>query len=171
LKNCKYRISNAFSSEFDFFFKPAVKSNNILGKGRPKGGLYISWKKIQVRKATRLSTENFRLQAIILEYETCKLLLINTYFPCDSQKAVLSDTEAADLQCLLTNISSLKTKYAKKFDTAIILGDINFDNNRFTGHTQAVNTFLESERLSSVWDFFPVDFTFSSGTSFSTLDH
>ena len=68
LKNCKFRISNAFSNEFDFFFKPAVKANSSLGKGRPKGGLYFAWKKHQVKKATRLSTENFRMQALILEY-------------------------------------------------------------------------------------------------------
>ena len=165
LKNCKFRISNAFSDEFDFFFKPAVKSNNHLGKGRPKGGLYFAWKKAQVKKATRLSTETFRIQAVILEYENCKLLLINTYFPCDTQKLVLTDTEAADLHSLLSNIVSLKTKYSSKFDTAIVVGDINYDNLRYTGHTQAINNFLESEILSSVWDFFPADFTFSSGDS------
>ena len=171
MKNCKFRISNSFSDKFDFFFKPAVKSNNRLGQGRPKGGLYFAWKKDQVRKSTRLSTENFRIQAVILEYENCKLLLINTYFPCDTQKLVLSDAEAVDLQSLLTEIISLKTKNSKKYDTAIVLGDINYDNLRYTGHTQAVNNFLESERMASVWDFFPADFTFSSGNSFSTIDH
>ena len=44
-----------------------------------------------------VSTENFRMQALILEYENCKILLINTYLPCDSQKLVLSDSEAAEL--------------------------------------------------------------------------
>ena len=83
------------------------------------------------------------MQALILEYENCKILLINTYFPCDSQKLVLSDSEAAELQTLLTNISSLKHKYANKFDTAFILGDINYDNLRYTGHTIAVNNFLD----------------------------
>ena len=93
LKNCKYRIANSFSANFDLYFKPAVKSNSSLGQGRPKGGLFIAWKKIQVRRAKRLSCENFRLQAVILEYENCKLLLINTYFPCDSQRLVLSEEE------------------------------------------------------------------------------
>ena len=78
-----------------------MKANSSLGKGRPKGGLYFAWKKHQVKKATRLSTENFRMQALILEYENCKILLINTYFPCDSQKLVLSDSEAAELQTYL----------------------------------------------------------------------
>ena len=100
LKNCKFRISNSFNNNFDFYFKPAIKSNNTLGKGRPKGGLFIAWKKIQVRKATRIVCENFRLQAVILEYDKCKLLLINTYFPCDSQKPLLSQEESDDLQKL-----------------------------------------------------------------------
>ena len=68
LKNCKFRISNAFSNEFEFLFKPVVKANSNLGKGRPKGGIYFAWKKHHVKKATRLSTENFRMQALKLEY-------------------------------------------------------------------------------------------------------
>ena len=63
----------------------------------------------------------------------------------------------------------MKQKYSKKFDTSLILGDINFDDIRYTGHTQAVNNFLENERLCSAWDLFPVDFTFSMGTSFPVV--
>ena len=51
------------------------------------------------------------------------------------------------------------------------MGDLNFDDVRYTGHTQAVNNFLEKERLATVLDFFPVDFTFASRESLSTLDH
>ena len=80
LKNCKFRIANSFSNNFDLYFKPAVKSNSALGQGRPKGGLYMAWKKIQVKKAKRISSDNFRVQAVILEYDNCRLLLINTYF-------------------------------------------------------------------------------------------
>ena len=144
LKNCKYRISNSFSSDFDLYFKPAVKSSSELGRGRPKGGLYISWRKVQVRKATRLAVDNPRIQSVILEYQNCKLLLINTYFPCDSRNAVLTETEATELQKLLHDITSLKLKYANKFDTSLILGDLNYDDLRITGHTQALNNFLES---------------------------
>ena len=171
LKNCKFRISNSINNMYDFYFKPAVKSSNSLGKGRPKGGLFMAWKKMQVKKATRIVCENFRIQAAILEYENCKLLLINTYFPCDSQNIVLPNDEAAELQNVLFDISSIKNKYAKKYDTSIVLGDINFDDARYTGHTLAVNTFLENERLCSSWDLFPIDFTFSAGQSRSTIDH
>ena len=131
----------------------------------------MAWKKNQVKKATRIVSENFRIQAAILEYEDCKLLLINTYFPCDSQNIVLSNDEAAELQNVLFDITSIKNKYAKKFDTSIVLGDINFDDSRYTGHALAVNTFLEDERLCSSWDLFPINFTFSSGQSHSTIDH
>ena len=34
-----------------------------------------------------------------------------------------------------------------------------------------VSTFLERERLCSIWDLFPINFTFSSGQSCSTIDH
>ena len=171
LKNCKYRVANSFSDSFDLYFKPAVKSNHSLGQGRPKGGLYIAWKKNQVKKSTRLSSDNFRLQAVILEYDDCKLLLINTYFPCDSQKQILTEEESSELQKLLLDISSLKEKYRSRSDLTIILGDINYNDLRMTGHTQAINNFLEKESFSSAWDNFPVDFTFSSGSTISTIDH
>ena len=77
----------------------------------------MAWKKIQVKKATRIASDNFRIQAAILEYEDCKLLLINTYFPCDSQKLELSNDEATELQNLLSTLHDIKTKYATKFDT------------------------------------------------------
>ena len=134
---CVIQLKNLFN------FKPAVKANNKLGQGRPKGGLFMAWKKIQVKKATRIICDNFQIQAAILEYESCKLLLINTYFLCDSQNVVLSIGEAQELQNILYNINSIKEKYATKFDTLIVLGDINCDDTRYTGHTLAVNTFLE----------------------------
>ena len=114
LKNCKFRISNSFSDSFDLFFKPAVKSNSSLGQGRPKGGLFIAWKKTQVKKITRIISENFRIQAAILHYSNCRLCIINTYFPCDSQKFVLTDSESVELCSLLNSISSLKQKYTPR---------------------------------------------------------
>ena len=131
----------------------------------------MAWKNIQVKKSTRISVDNFRIQAVILEFEYCNLLLFNTYFPCDSQKAVLSNEETEKLQNLLSDISSIKEKYSKKYGTSIIAGDINFDDNRYTGHTAAINTFLEQHRLCSAWDSFPIDFTFSFGQAVSTIDH
>ena len=106
LKNCKFRVSNSFTDSFDFFFKPAIKSSSSLGQGRPKGGLFIAWKKIQVKKVTRIVIENFRVQAVILEYSNCRMLLINTYFPCDSQKISLTDSKSADLHNLLNSIGT-----------------------------------------------------------------
>ena len=76
------------------------------------GGLYIAWKNSQVRKGIRIASENFRLQAVILEYQDCKVLLINTYFPCDSQKIILTNDESVELQNLLNEIDSIKEKYA-----------------------------------------------------------
>ena len=42
LKNCKFRVSNSINNNYDLNFKPAVKSNNYLGQGRPKGGLFMA---------------------------------------------------------------------------------------------------------------------------------
>ena len=171
LKNCKYRIANSIDDSFDSFFKPAVKSDLILTKGRPKGGLFIAWRKSQVKKATRIVCKSFRLQAVILEYSDCRLLIINTYFPCDNQKLILSESEAVERQNLLADIMSLQHKYVDSYDVSIILGDLNFDDTRYTGHAQLLHNVMERENLRSVWDIFPVDFTFTSGNAFSVLDH
>ena len=105
LNNCKYRVANAFNSDFELYFKPTMKSSEALSCGRPKGGLFIAWKKCQVKKVTRLTCENFRLQAVILEYEESRLLIFNTYFSCDSQRQVLTETESLELHNLLNDIS------------------------------------------------------------------
>ena len=65
-----------------------------LGQVRPKGGLFIAWKKTQMKKMTRIMSENFRIQAFILHNSNRRLFIINTYFPCDSQKFVLTDSVA-----------------------------------------------------------------------------
>ena len=57
----------------------------------------------------------------------------NKYFPCDSRNAVLTETEAAEIQTMLHDITTLKQKYASKFDTSMILGDLNYDDLRLTG--------------------------------------
>ena len=37
LKDSKYRVVNAFNSDFEVYFKPALKSSKVLTCGRPKG--------------------------------------------------------------------------------------------------------------------------------------
>ena len=71
----------------------------------------------------------------------------------------------------MNDISFIKIQYSKKYDTSIIAGDINFDDNRYTGHTQAINNYLLEKGLSSIWEYIPGDFTFAAGSSFSTIDH
>ena len=82
------------------------------------------------------------------------IILYNTYFPCDNQKLVLSAEESAELQNLLNDISLLKQK----------LGDLNYDDNRYTGLTQAITNYLEELGH-------PIDYTFAFGQSHSTIDH
>ena len=84
---------------------------------------------------------------------------------------MLTETESLELHNLLNDISCLKQKNSAKFDISVLLGDINFDDSRFTGHTQSINSFLEQESLLSVWGLFPIDFTFGLGDAFSTIDH
>ena len=65
----------------------------------------------------------------------------------------------------------LKQEYFGRYDFSVVIGDLNFDINRFSGHTQAINSFLEREDMFSVWSVFSADFTFAYGNSLSTIDH
>ena len=59
LKNCKFRVVNSFNASFDVFFKQAEKSNDYLSAGRPRGGMFLAWKKTCVKRVKRLITQNF----------------------------------------------------------------------------------------------------------------
>ena len=54
LKNCKYKKRNALNSEYEFYFKPAVKDFTILSAGRPKAGIFKALKKSILKKVTRV---------------------------------------------------------------------------------------------------------------------
>ena len=133
--------------------------------------MFLAWKKTCVKKVKRIITQNFRLQAAILEFEKCRLLILNTYFPCDSQKLDLTLDETVELTNLFQDISSLLHEYDGAFDVPVILGDLNFDNLRFTAHTQMINQFMEENSFFTAWEMFPIDFTFSNNQSRSTIDH
>ena len=99
------------------------------------------------------------------------IFILNSYFPCDSQKSYLSLDEIAELTNLTEDISDLLKKYKADYDVPIILGDLNFDSRRFTSHVQTICQFFEDNSLFSVWDMFPVDFTYSCSQSTSIIDH
>ena len=107
---------------------------------------------------------------MILNINSAKILLINSYFPVDPQlnnydESELIETLSYVRQVLLNN----------DYDHIIWAGDLNADFLRNSKHTRIVQHFIEELNLLKAWDKYDVNFTHyhePNGVSFtSTLDH
>ena len=79
------KLVNDFRDNHDMFIIPAFKNTDQVTKGRGQGGLATIWKKSLTKYVSKISTNNFRVQATKFTFPTCHLLVINAYFPCDPQ--------------------------------------------------------------------------------------
>lgn len=117
-----------------------------------------------------VSPNHWRLQAVILDINSKKFLLINSYFPCDPGTINFDDSALQDVLCCILNLI-----YDNSFDHLVICGDLNTNFNRHTGFVQIVNDFVQNNMLFSIWDIFNIDHTQTTernGVSyFSTIDH
>ena len=168
------KIKVAFPN-YDMLIKPAAKSNNQVCRGRAKGGLAILWNPKLTKYITKVDCHNFRISAAKLSLPSGSLLLVNTYFPCDPQKADFDDTELQETLLDITNILE-----SSACTSLLVAGDLNCDltrNNRFTdqvrNHFQELNLKFFWEASNENINF--VDFTHESsnrGKLFhSTIDH
>ena len=99
-------------------------------------------------------TKNFRIQAQILNFESSRLLWLNTYFPTDPGGELFEEEE---LLGLLTDIENVID--SADFDDILWNGDLNYDPSRTSGFVRKVSRFLSRLGLVSVWETFPVDYT------------
>ena len=124
------------------------------GNGRAKGGLAQLCNKNLNIKVKNIQTENFRIQAQILDFPSSKLLWLNAYFPTDPQTINFDDTE------LLQTLRDIeKVMDEAQYDDVILGGDLNWDNRRNSGFSQVMRQFVSRIGLRSVWEKFPVQFT------------
>ena len=167
LRSNSYKIRNALPGYYPVI-KPAV--NPSLENGRAKNGMFIAVPEKLKNVITDVSPESWRLQALILNINSTKILLINSYFPVDPQinnydESELSETLSYVRQVLLNN----------NYDHIIWAGDLNADFLRKSKHTRIVQHFIEELNLLKAWDKYDVNFTHYhevNGVSFtSTLDH
>ena len=162
----------------DQFFKDQFPEHNSYvipehrdseqDSGRPKGGIaQLVSKKIDI-KTDRVSTNNFRIQAQILNFSASKILWINTYFPTDPGNCNLDEEELHELLGEIENVMD-----NADFDDILWNGDLNFDKSRSSAFVNIVTRFLEKVGLESAWDYFPVDYTHihTDLKATSTLDH
>ena len=119
---------------------------------------------------TNISPQHWRIQAIRLQLESSSLVIINSYFPNDPSTANFDD---ASLNEVLEEIRAILS--SQNCEYFLLLGDINADFTRRTGHVKAVSEFIESFNLKASWDIFKADFSHISDVNeectVSPIDH
>ena len=77
--------------------KPACKDNSSVSKGRGSGGLVIMWRKYLTKYVSSIKSDNFRIQAVKLNFPDTELVLVNLYFMVDPQNNNFDDNELLSL--------------------------------------------------------------------------
>ena len=115
---------------FNSLILPATKKDNMISRGRASGGLGIFWKNMFNSSVKQINIPNSnRVQAICIYNKT---LILNCYFPCDSQDNNFDDWEL--IKCL-EEISGVILDHPNH--EVIISGDLNCD---FSSNSPFVNT-------------------------------
>ena len=151
LHSNKHKVTKAIP-DFHVVFKPAIKNNKF--EGRPKNGMFIAVPLHLRSNIVDVSPVNYRIQAFILNLDNSQLLLINTYFPCDSRNRLSADPELYEL---ILEIGTIIEDHS--FDNIIIGGDINSDFLRSTAHVNIIRDFIEEYNMVKVWDNYDINFT------------
>ena len=97
-------------------------------------------------------------------------MLINAYLPTDPQTLVFDDAKLLEV---LEEIRSLVQKH--DFDYFCLLGDLNADFSRNSGHVKTIRRFKEELNLDHSWENFEADFShvheLNGVTYVSLIDH
>ena len=123
LLNAHEYIAKQPLPDHHIIFNPATKDGL---DGRPKNGMFIAVPNCLKEMVKDVSPHSFRIQSVVINTKTCKILLINTYFPQDPRITNFDETE---LVLLLSEIKSPMNDNDNDFDQMIWTGDINADLN------------------------------------------
>ena len=165
LKNNGYLAKNALP-QHHLILKPASK---VGLEGRPKNGMFIAVPSLMKEFAKEMNVSSDRLQCVIVELKTCKILLINSYFPTDPR----ADFDENELLILFAEIERIVTEC--EFDHLVLGGDFNADFKRNSKFVSLVKDFVGKLELERSWSLFSADFTHvserDSRTYTSLIDH
>ena len=159
-------FSDQFSS-YNSYVIPGFRELN-QNKGRPKAGIaQMSRKNLAIRK-DRVMTKSPRIQAQILNFDSSRLLWINSYLPNDPLTVEFNED---DLQLVLTEIEQILDN--TQYDDVLWCGDLNWEMSRQTGFSVTVRTFLDRLGLISLWEKHEIDYTHvhTDDKSFTSLDY
>ena len=117
--------------------------------------MQLSQKHLKGVKCEKVTTESWRIQAQILHFNNWRLLWVNVYFPNDPKIVNFDEAELLVVQAQLKAVLE-----RRDYDGCLCGGDWNYDARRNSGFAKSMAAFLDQEGLVSVWEKFPVDFTY-----------
>ena len=116
-----------------------------------------------------IDTTNNRINASLFCFgNSHSILIINVYFPVDDRRRICQNV---DLFVTLKDIKFIIDN--NNFNSLVIGGDLNSDFLRDTGFVDNVRSFVDTNDLSIIWNFFEIDYTYLhyDGRSTSKIDH
>ena len=169
------KIRRVLGDGYDLYINPAFKEGNQVNKGRAKGGLATIWHKSLTKYASKVKCDNFRVQATKFSFPGGKLLVLNTYFPCDPRRQDFDDNELLKTFADITNIIK-----SNDCDNVLVLGDLNCDLARSTSFVDSVKMFFDDLSFKFFWEnpsdkIQAVNYTYAQSVnnviSYSKIDH
>ena len=160
-----------------YLAKNALPDHHVIAKpakmdgldGRPKNGMFIAIPRTFKEASKKLSVCSDRLQCVTVDVKSCKLLLINAYFPTDPR----TNFDENELLVLLAEIK--KTIDENTFDHVVFGGDINADFKRGSKFVSIVKEFVNAMELRHSWETFHANFSHTyerEGKTYTSLiDH
>ena len=164
-------LQRYFQTEFrkcDSYVLPAHREE-FRDTGRAQGGLaQLKLKSLRGVRQERVVTMSWRIQAQILHFGEWRLLWVNVYFPTDPRVVNFDETELRVVQVELQAVLD-----RGGYDGCLCAGDWNYDARRTSGFARSMAGFLDRVGLVSVWEKFPIDFTYmhTDHKSTSVLDN
>ena len=164
-------LQRYFQSEFrkcDSYVLPAYREE-FRDTGRAQGGLaQLKLKALRGVRQERAVTMSWRIQAQFLHFGDWRLLWVNVYFPTDPR---VVNFDEAELRVVQEELQAVLDRGG--YDGCLCAGDWNYDARRTSGFARSMAGFLDRVGLVSVWEKFPVDFTYmhTDHKSTSILDN
>ena len=163
-----------FRQKFPSYDSVTVPAHRAHGQesGRAKAGLGQLCKKNLALKSHRVASNNFRVQAQVLQLPTTTILWINSYLPTDPQ--LMRNYDDSELQGCLAEVDNIITN--TQHDNIVWASDLNWDLTRNTMFAQTVSRFMDRFNLVSLWIYHRVSHTYeqvlrNGQVSQSTIDH
>ena len=124
----------------------SMNSNKIASAGRPFGGLMILYKRSLALPISQINTNSTRICAATIVKDSCKILLMSIYMPCDDN----TNDSASQYLDVLSEITAILNIYDDFY--VIIGGDFNTDYSRNNFNSRTLKDYLISESLLDAGD-------------------